>query len=162
MTAEQYTRLTAPFRGKWARLVPMGDRVLTTLVFAAYPAMLLFLRWETGALPWREIAVPAASLVLISLLRALIDRPRPYERLAITPLIAKRTRGRSFPSRHVFSVFIIAATGFTVAPWVGAALTVMGVLLMATRVLGGVHDLWDVLAGAALGLLLGAAGYRTL
>ncbi len=162
MTAEQYAHLTAPFRGGRAQLVPMTDRAVTTLVFAAYPAILFFLRWKTGALPWREIAVPAASLVLVSLLRALLDRPRPYERLAITPLIAKSTRGRSFPSRHVFSVFIIAATGFTVAPWVGAAMTAAGVLLMATRVLGGVHDLWDVLAGAALGLLLGAAGYMTL
>ena len=162
MTTEQYARLTAPFRGRRARLVPAADRVLTALVFAAYPAMLLFLWRRTGRLPWREIAVPAASLVLASLLRALIDRPRPYERLAIAPLIAKSTSGHSFPSRHGFSVFIIAATGFTVAPWIGAVLTVAGVLLMATRVLGGVHDLWDVLAGAALGLLLGAAGYGTL
>lgn len=162
MTAKQYARLTAPFRGKRARLVPVADRVLTALVFAAYPAVLAFLWWHTGALPWREMVVPAAALVLVSLLRALIDRPRPYERLAITPLIAKSTRGRSFPSRHVFSVFIIAATGFTVAPWVGSVLTVAGVLLMATRVLGGVHDPWDVLAGAVLGLLLGAVGYRML
>lgn len=162
MTAEQYTRWTAPFRGKRARWVPTADRVLTALVFASYPVLLFFLWRRTGAMPWRETAVPAASLVLISLLRALIDRPRPYERLTIEPLIVKTTRGRSFPSRHVFSVFILAATGFIAAPWVGAMLTAAGVMLMVTRVLGGVHDPWDVLAGAALGLLLGAVGYMTL
>lgn len=162
MTAERYRRWSAPFRGRRARLIPTADRALTAVVFAAYPALLLGQGVRTGAFPWREAGVPAASLVLVTLLRALIDRPRPYERLDIEPLIRRETRGKSFPSRHVFSVFVIAVTGWTVHPAIGAALAVAGVGLMVTRVLGGVHYPSDVLAGAALGVLLGAAGYRWL
>lgn len=159
MTAKQYARWTAPFRNGRERLIPITDRALTAVVYVAYPALLLWQGWRTGQFPWRQVWVPAASLVIVTLLRALIDRPRPYERLDISPLIHKDTHGKSFPSRHVFSVFVIAATGWTVCPPLGAALAAVGVLLMATRVLGGVHYPSDVLAGAFIGMALGAIGY---
>lgn len=162
MTAERYARWTAGFRGRRRGWVARADRVLTALVFAAYPVVLAVLWRRDGAVPWRALGVPALSLVLVSLLRTALNRPRPYERLPITPLIEKSTRGRAFPSRHVFSAFMIAATACGVSWAAGGVLIALSVGLMATRVLGGVHDEWDVLAGAVCGLGLGAVGYWLL
>ena len=162
MNAEQYARWTAPLRGRHAKVIPRLDRTLTAIVYAAYPLLLLW-HWRcTKSVPWPALWVPASSLMIVSLLRRLIDRSRPYERLAIEPLISKNTRGRSMPSRHAFSVFVIAVTGGAVWWPAGVALVVIGVVLCVTRVLGGVHDLWDVIVGAVIGLLAGIVGYALL
>ncbi len=159
MTTAQYERWTTPFRGRREGLIPTADRLMTALVFAAYPALLLFARWQTGRWPWLQIWVPASWLVIVSLLRVLVDRKRPYEQLAIRPLIRRESSGRSFPSRHAFSVWMIAMTGWVLCPPAGAALSVLGVLLCLTRVLGGVHFPTDVLTGAAVGIFAGLLGY---
>lgn len=162
MTSQQYTRWSAPFRGKRERLVPIVDRVLTLVVYLAYPALIVWLWYSGGTIPWRELWVPASALVVVTLLRMLVDRPRPYERLDIDPLIKKDTHGKSFPSRHAFSVFVIAATAWTVWPPLGAALAVVGVLLCVLRVLGGVHYPADVAVGALIGVLSAVIGYWLL
>ena len=157
VNAERYRRWSAPFRK--TRVIPVTDKVLTAIVYVAYP-LSLWLAWQKG-MPtlWRAVCVPALCLVLVSIVRRLINRPRPYERLSIYPLIEKDTKGRSFPSRHAFSVWMIAATAWWVLPPLGVALAVVGVLLCVIRVLGGVHDEWDVLAGALIGVLAGIVGY---
>ena len=78
------------------------------------------------------------------------------------PVIEKDTKGKSFPSRHVFSAFIIAFTAGCYNPAAGGALAVCGTLLAVTRVLGGVHFIRDVAAGAAAGIGLGLAGFILL
>lgn len=159
MTERQYARWSAPFRRHGGRGVTAMDRGLTAGVAAAYPILLVWCWLQTGAIPWRQIAVPAASLVIVTLLRALIDRPRPYERMNIQPLMAHRTPGKSFPSRHAFSVFVLAVTAWTIHPAAGVVLAAAGILLLLTRVLGGVHYPSDVLCGAVLGIGLAVAGY---
>ena len=76
--------------------------------------------------------------------------------------IEKDTAGKSFPSRHVFSVFIIAATIFYVHPSAGILLGLLGVVLAVLRVIGGVHEPRDVIAGALAGILCGVLGYYVL
>lgn len=159
MTEEQYRQWSAPFRGGRERLIPCVDKVLTVIVYLAYPLLLLYAWWRGGALPWRAVWVPALWLVLVSLARHVINRPRPYERLAIDPLIKKEAKGHAFPSRHAFSVWMIAVTAWWLWPPLGAVLAVVGVLLCVTRVLGGVHDWWDVGIGAAVGVLGAVLGY---
>lgn len=156
MTREQYQRWSAPFRS------PGGERwlnrvnfLLTRLCYLAYPLCLLALavRRDSRALP--ALAVPAVSFALVSVFRHCRNAPRPYELLDIQPLIHKDTRGRSFPSRHVFSVFVIAMTFLWLCPPAGAAFGAVGVLLAVCRVIGGVHFPRDVIAGAAFGVLAG-------
>ena len=48
----------------------------------------------------------------LSVVRKIINAPRPYEKFDMPPVLEKDTKGKSFPSRHVFSVFIIAMTIF--------------------------------------------------
>jgi len=162
VTSERYRRISAPFRGKRAAWIPRIDRVLTAVIYVCYPAVIAFIWRISGLVPWQALWVPASSLTLVSLTRRLIDRPRPYERLDIDPLIKKDTQGRAMPSRHAFSVWVIAVTVWWLIPPLGVLLAVAGVLLCITRVLGGVHDEWDVTVGALIGILSGILGYWIL
>ena len=161
MTAERYAKLSAPFRSRpWAvKGLRSANRALTLLCYICYPALLLWLLAYMDARLWGAVLVPAGSFVLVSLFRSKVNRPRPYEAMDIQPLIIKNTKGNSFPSRHVFSVFVIAMTWGWICPRVGAALMVVGVLVALIRVIGGVHYPSDVLAGAIIGILAGLILY---
>ena len=54
--------------------------------------------------------------MVVSVSRKIINEPRPYEKYGVPPVLDKDTSGKSFPSRHVFSVFVIAVTGVTSSP----------------------------------------------
>lgn len=163
MTAEQYARLSAPFRtpGR-TRLLNILNRVLTYLCYVLYPLLLLWLAFCRDSRFFRSLIVPAVFFVLLSVVRKKINRPRPYQVLEIQPLIHKDTKGKSMPSRHVFSVFMIAMTYLWIVPQIGAALLAVGVLVAVVRVIGGVHFPRDVMVGAAVGILAGLIGYWLL
>lgn len=109
------------------------------------------------------IFVPLVSFVLCSVIRACLHAKRPYEVYGFEPLVAKDTKEKSFPSRHVFSVFVIATSIMWVDMGIGTVLLVFGVVLAVLRVLIGVHFPKDVAAGAAFGIICGmAAGIYTL
>ena len=78
--------------------------------------------------------------------------------LGFVPLVAKETKGHSFPSRHALSAAVLAMTWLRFFPAVGVAMVIITLLICALRVLVGVHSVPDVLFGAALGFGLGAVG----
>lgn len=158
MTAERYESLTRPLRERprLLRLVVGLNRWLTYAGYALYPLLLVLVALADAGRLWRFVLVPGVSFVLLSLVRARIDAPRPYEVLDIDPLIRKDTKGRSFPSRHVFSIFVIAMAWLAFEPPVGVVLLVLGALMALVRVVGGVHWLRDVVAGAICGVAAGA------
>lgn len=157
MTKEQYQSWSAPFRS------PRGERwlnrvnfLLTRLCYAAYPLCLLWLAATRDSRGIPALLVPAVSFLLVSVFRNLYNAKRPYELLEIQPIIHKDKKGKSFPSRHVFSVFVIAMTFLWLCPPAGAVFLVVGVLLALCRVIGGVHFPRDVIAGALAGIAAGA------
>nr|WP_276515602.1 phosphatase PAP2 family protein [Tissierella carlieri] len=109
---------------------------------------------------WRVFLTPGISFMLVSSFRNHTDFPRPYEVLDIVPIINKSTKGRSFPSRHVFSAFVIAMTLYYISVPVGVILMFAGIILAIVRVLGGVHFPRDVVVGAMIGILFGMIGFR--
>lgn len=140
------------------------NRILTTAIYIFYPAMIGYLAITTPLYRWIEIlpyvAVPGISFILVSVFRSRFNAPRPYEMPgAGEPIIKKDSPGKSFPSRHIFSVFIIGITAFVIRPWIGVAIAIAGVLLALCRVLGGVHFPRDVVAGAVSGIVMGGIGY---
>ena len=155
MNRAAYQKMTQPFRDhpKLAQSLHTINRILTGIVFFAYPSLLLFLFWRGADSLGPSIAVPLSGFLLVSALRKVINRPRPYEAFGLAPVIPKDTRGRSFPSRHVFSAAVIAATFLAQgqAPFtaIGGALFLFALLLGAVRVLAGVHYISDVAAALA-------------
>lgn len=163
MTRQQYEALSAPFRGEKRKKLLLGcNRGVTWLCYAAYPVLLLWLALGRDGRFFWALGVPAVSFMLLSLVRSKLNFPRPYQVLDIQPLIPKDTRGKSMPSRHVFSIFVIAMTCLWVAPWAGVVLLVLGALLGLVRVIGGVHFPRDVLVGAGCGVAGGLLGYWVL
>lgn len=158
MTASLYTRLSAPFR-PYAGAIRAVNRLLTLSVYIAYPALLLFLLLTRDPRLLRAVITPGVAFVALTLLRKWCNAPRPYEVLDITPLIPKDTRGNSFPSRHVFSVFVIDMAFWWVFPPLGGVFLAVGVLIALIRVIGGVHFPRDVLSGAVMGAACGAVGF---
>lgn len=157
MTAADYRHITEPLRRRprTLRALLYLNQGLTYLGYCLYPLLLVLVALSRREDLWRFVLVPGASFVLLTLVRARIDAPRPYEVLAIDPLIHKSTRGRSFPSRHVFSIFVIAMSWVAYLPIVGVVLLALGVLMAIVRVVGGVHWPRDVIVGALCGIAAG-------
>ena len=160
MTAEQYNQLADRIRNTPGLLtaIRVSNLLLTTLGFLSYPVLLLFLFPfnMAGSEPFLlYLAGPALAFILLSIFRRIINRKRPYERMDIKPLIDKKKKGRSFPSRHVFSFAMIAVLWYPFYPLVCLVLLVGAFLLAVIRVVCGVHTVKDVAAGALLGILSG-------
>lgn len=161
MKKEQYLSMMETLRKNPRRkaLVQRVNRGLTGLVFFCYPLYLCLLLVKKDALLLQAVAVPAVSFVVVSVFRRIVNEPRPYEKFKTPPVLSKETKGKSFPSRHVFSVFVIAVTVFVRCPAAGLLLGAAGVLLAVIRVVGGVHEPRDVIAGAVFGIASGIIGY---
>lgn len=170
MKKETYAALMGFFaqHACFARALNLANKALTDTIYVAYPCLLIWLAWSAAAAHeplGREtvtflvaLLVPGVSFAALTVLRRAVNAPRPYEVFGIAPAIRKDTLGKSFPSRHVFSIFVIGMTFLATCPlaWAGPLVLVMGVLLAVVRVISGVHFTKDVLAAAALGILCGA------
>lgn len=142
---------------KAALLLHRINRVITAVVFCAYPLLLLWLLRNRDSALADAIIIPLDSFLILSVFRYLVNRRRPYEAYGVGPAIPKDTKGKSFPSRHVFSAFVIAMTYLFFFPysWCGICLLLMGVVLAVFRVISGVHYVSDVIVGAAWGIAAG-------
>lgn len=183
--SEWYTRASAPFKGRVANeLFGFLDGALVGVFIAEYLTTVILLFQKAHYLqlldcdiapdladisPVAAIVVPAFVLIAVSLLRAHLNRPRPYEEHDITPLLARdlvkqQKHGKSLPSRHMSCAVIIALL-FCLS-WPGVATVVVQVLLCAgiafTRVVGGVHYPRDIIAAIVLALVCGAVGFALI
>ncbi|HEX8969068.1 MAG TPA: phosphatase PAP2 family protein [Chloroflexota bacterium] len=103
----------------------------------------------------RMLAAVGLVYVASEALGMLWPRTRPFARVStITPLVA-HAPSRSFPSRHVAAGLAMARIGRRAHPRLGLAMALVAGLLGASRVAAGLHYPSDVLAGAALGWLVG-------
>lgn len=118
--------------------------------------VILYLNQPRQAL--KTLFAAGIPFVFVSFVRKLINAPRPYEFYDFYEVKPKKKLGQSFPSRHVFSSFIIAVLSILVSPCLAAIALVMGTALAVSRVLLGMHFIRDVAAGALLGLVCGILG----
>lgn len=158
MNLEQYTKINGFFTRHSAAfsLLLMANRLLTVCAFLLYPLLLICLLTQKNiTMLISFIIIPAFCFLAVTIFRKIINKKRPYEKLPIQSLIKKDKKGQSFPSRHVFSIFLIATLWFYFWKPIGIFLFIAGIFLAIIRVIGGVHFISDVCAGALFGILAG-------
>lgn len=130
--------------------------LFTVVGFIMYPLLLIRL-WCQGKKKslFLHVIIPGIAFILLSLYRRFCNAPRPYEVHPIRPLIKKNKTGRSFPSRHIFSIMLIGVLWLGYSSISGYIILLCGTGLAVLRVIGGVHFIKDVFWGAVLGICSG-------
>lgn len=152
-----YQNMAGWFRKKESRRkgVVYANRFLTYLFYVAYPLLLIWIFLNERSFFLKALLVPAVTFVVLSLVRTKINRKRPYEQWQIDPLIHKDTRGKSMPSRHLFSSAVISMVFLHVSFPLGTVALILSILDGILRVVGGVHYPSDVCTGFVCGCLAG-------
>ena len=161
MTRQSYEKINKWFddHPKAGSFVCLANLFCTRLIYVCYPVLLVSLLLRRDPRFLRAFIVPAVSFVILSIIRGWINSPRPYEKYEMKSLIQKDTKGNSFPSRHVFSAFVIAMAGFYSNPLIGTLILILGITVAVCRVLGGVQFPKDVIVGALCGIIAGWIGF---
>lgn len=98
------------------------------------------------------------GFIFVTVLRALLDKPRPYEVYDFYEIKPGEREGKSFPSRHSFSAFVIATLSIAMNPLSAIAVYFMAIVIVVCRVFTGMHFIRDVVVGALIGILFGGVG----
>lgn len=164
MKGEQYKELSAFFSQtkKRSSIMKTLHDILPLLMIIFYPMEAIYLLVTEGIgseIFLRFTLIPLGTFLLITALRAIINAQRPYEKYNYTPVVRKATKGKSFPSRHTVSAFIIAMAFMYINVKLGVIMLVIAAIIGVTRVLTGVHFIRDVISGAAIGIVIGVLGF---
>lgn len=143
---------------KLSRTLKIISYVIVAVCVGVFAVALALALYNDTLLGIKLIAVTAIPFLAVSLMRRIINAKRPYEILPFYEEAPKSKRGQSFPSRHVFSCFIIATTLVFYNLAVGVGLMLLGAFLGVFRVLLGIHFIRDVVAGALSGAVCGVIG----
>lgn len=118
----------------------------------------LLIIWFIGNAEWRYKAVVlvfaiAVCAIATQAIKWLVRRERPRGEWG---QLYRKADPHSFPSGHASRAIMLSVLGVLLGPtWFAAALVIWGPLVALARVAMGVHYFSDILAGAALGLLIG-------
>lgn len=165
MTRERYIRMTETTRRAVSRL-PGGTKALrapTLLCAAIYCASLLYLMFTGDRRIIRAVIVPAVCFAVVTVLRPLIGKQRPYDRYGVPPGRRLQTgQGKEHAQppygqrrRHrLRDCLCLSASGGL------ACMALLSAVIGSLRVLSGQHDISDVLAALALSLIISLVGYR--
>ncbi|MBQ8057229.1 MAG: phosphatase PAP2 family protein [Ruminococcus sp.] len=160
MKEEQYKFLSEYFTATKSRfnVIKALHDILPAIMMMFYPMQLVYLFITIGfksEVFLKATFVPLFVLILVTVLRYIINAKRPYEVYDYTPAIKKETKGKSFPSRHTASAFIIALAFLYIDVKLGIIMMVLATLIGITRVLSGVHFIRDVIGGALISIIIG-------
>ena len=152
----KYEKISAPFRSESKmKILLFLNKMITLLGYISYPILIILVLIYQKEQLLKVIMIPATGFFLLTLIRKGINRKRPYETLNIQPLIIKDKKGHSMPSRHVFSMTIIAVSWLMISPIIGSILLICSLMMGMIRVVGGVHYPSDVLVGFISACLCG-------
>ena len=162
MTENQYRMIINFFRKNKFRCnsIKILCKYSPILVILIYIFTIAFLYLRNDKRLMLFIIIPAINLIFISVLRKILNRPRPYDVYDYEPLTNyKRGKGQSFPSRHTASAFIIGMACLYLNHTYGVIMIFIAVIVGITRILSGVHFPKDVMAGATISILFGVLGF---
>lgn len=138
-------------------LLKWTNRLVTLLM----PLLYFYVLWAVylkASKTWIVLAyllVPAIGFIVLSVIRKRMNWPRPYELGTFPPLLNREGKGRSMPSRHVFSAAIISTVAWGVNPLLSFLGLSLALPLAGVRVLAGLHFVRDVVVGFLSAILWG-------
>ncbi|MGN0463065.1 MAG: phosphatase PAP2 family protein [Ruminococcus sp.] len=154
---KQFIKTTTAIKNykKLYNVIKFLYKFLPLVLFLGYPIMVIYLVavWDLRFI--KVLTIPAVTFLAVTVMRILINRPRPYEKYSFTPVFPKDTKGKSFPSRHTASAFIISYAFLYICPVLGVVSMVISAFLSLLRPVVGVHYVSDVLGGFLVSSLLG-------
>jgi membrane-associated phospholipid phosphatase len=118
----------------------------------------LVILWYAGSAFWEkwamlELVAISVLAALVMALKFLIRRRRPE---GAWGSIYRNTDPHSFPSGHAARAFLIAVIATALGPaWAAVVLWIWAPLVSLARVAMGVHYIVDVVAGLAVGVVIG-------
>ncbi len=134
------------------KALKIASAISTVLIFVSFLS-LLYVSYKAVKIQALYVSVICGvPFVLVSLFRHFFNAPRPYELYDFYKEPPKNKKGKSFPSRHVFSGFVIATTFLVYSVPVGIMIFLLSVLLSVARVLLGIHFIRDCVCGALIGV----------
>ncbi|MEG0365209.1 MAG: phosphatase PAP2 family protein [Coprobacillus sp.] len=122
------------------------------ITMAIYPCILIYLLIIQSPLLLQVLYKPFGAFIVVTIIRKLVNRKRPYETLNIEPLVAHK-KGESFPSRHAVSSMIIGLVCFYVHPILGIFGVTVATIVCLSRIIAGVHYISDVLVAIAIAII---------
>ena len=143
------------------RALPQTCRAISRLgdgiFWYALMLALLALRADAVQAVLHMAGTGLACTMVYKLLKRGTLRPRPYQVHASIAQGASPLDTYSFPSGHTLHAVGFSVVALAYYPWLAALLVPFTLLTAASRVMLGLHYPSDVLAGAVLGSLIGAA-----
>jgi undecaprenyl-diphosphatase len=103
------------------------------------------------------IAVALSDQTSSHLIKPLVERIRPCHVLPDVHLLVPCSQGLSFPSSHAANTFGLATLLSPLYPKFAPYLVIFAILVSYSRIAVGVHYPSDVLGGALVGIICGAA-----
>ena len=148
-------RLQEAAKSSWAR------RILSVVAHSADSVVVvpcLFALWWLHGFSRQSLVIPialgfAVSVVATSIVKFSVRRRRPAGQWGA---FYRKTDPHSFPSGHASRTITMTLVVFAGRyPLIGAALLLWSLLVGLSRIILGVHYLYDVLAGYLLGVGIG-------
>lgn len=131
------------------------DKALTGTGIVAFVVLEVLAFLQDPCLCLRITLVCTISFVIVTLLRKFLNFPRPdYE-----GAIYDKKKGEAFPSRHTFSLAIIALSWLNINVIAGSVLFGLSILLGGVRIAIGAHSPKDVYCAIIIALVVAYAGY---
>ncbi len=144
---------------KHTALLKIISRISSLICSLIFLLQLLFLALAEEYMLLVKVGSSAGiGFVIVTVIRHLINAPRPYEIRSFYKVSPREKVGKSFPSRHAFSAFVIAVLAWIWHPAISIAALLLAIVVCIARVLVGIHFIRDVVCGALLGILAGVLG----
>lgn len=160
MNKETYIKLMEYllYHKKLRKTLVAVERILEVSTVAAYFLLLIYTIYANPGYTLLSAVTCIAALYICTMIRNVADRRRPYEVYETLPAINKDSKGKSFPSRHLTSISVIAMSLLGINIPLGILFLFFTLVMAALRVILGVHFIKDVAVGAAIGIVFGIIG----
>ena len=128
-------------------------KITPLISFLLYIMVLCFAFMYKSEVFLTIIIKPLIAFLIVTLLRKLINRARPFETYGFTPLVS-HSHGESFPSRHTLSSTIIGLVSFYVSPVIGTLGIINAILVSLSRLLTCVHYPNDIVSAIIVAVIV--------